>query len=1041
MRAHRSRLPVALATAVLTCLVPLSPAAARSVADPPGAPGASATWTSGNKEGIGTSASRQSKVWFTLTEGVMSEAYYPDATVPNVRTLDFAITDGATFTQRETDHTRRSVRLTDERSLTYEQRSEDDAGRWRLTKTYVTDPTRATIAIEVTFEVLRGGPLQLYALYDPSLAGSAKGDAGRTGDGMLLSEDTAGGVGSALASSVGFAAASTGYAGSDSDGWRQLQSEHRLPAGYGSASAGNIVQTAQIPTPGRSTRFTLALGFGADAEAAARTARLSLHQPFSALKTMYQVGWRAYLAGLKQTRLTGKLRTQYDAALMTIKAHEDKTHPGAFIASLTLPWGQAVDADGTGGGYHFVWARDLYHQVTGLLAAGDIRAARDAVAWLFGTQQLADGHFPQNSAPDGTPDQNNIQLDQTAFPIILAHHVGVWDARVKRAADYLVANGPITAQERWEETGGYSPSTIAAQIAALVCAADLARGHGRRADAAVYQGLADSWQRQVQSWTYTTTGNLSDGKYYVRVNASGHPDDGATREYANGAGTHQENSVVDAGFLELVRLGVKPAGDPAIAHSLAAVDESISVRTPSGRMWKRYTFDGYGETADGAPWTGVGIGRPWPLLSGERGEYELANGRDARAYLRTMADSANDGYMIPEQVWDQPEPTSYGHVFGKGTGSAAPLSWAMAQYVRLAQGIEQGRPVETPEVVADRYAETRSTPALGLETPADLTTAAGKTIEVTGSTDAAKVYVAVDGVTTTLTPSGGRFTATVALPRVQNHITVVAVAGDGGTSALTRRVLSFGERVGTLTDPAGDDNGPGTYVYPAAGAFNPGAFDLTGFGVYRDGDTLRLVTQLAGAIGNPWGGNGMSVQRLNVYLGSGDGDPSPALPGTNIATDHAWRLAVVADGRYPDAAFGTGAYAPDGTRKAAVELTVLPASRQIVASLPVSALGGADPADVRYAVAMFSDAEDGEGIGNVRPVYSLEHWNTGPWWVHDYRFGGGAGEFTDTTPARDTGTADPNAIDVLVGPGQQQSAVLDWHAHQPVAIPLLGLTE
>ncbi|HEX2312609.1 MAG TPA: glucan 1,4-alpha-glucosidase [Thermomonospora sp.] len=1038
MRPPRSALALPLALALVTA------SAARALAvppeDPPGAPGAAATWTKGGKDGVGTAMSDRSKVWFTLVDGALSEVYYPSGDQPNVRTLDFAVTDGRSFTQRESEHTRRSVRLADERSLTYEQVTEDLAGRWRLRKTYVADPARSSVAVEVDFQVLKGGPLRLYVLYDPSMAGSAKGDTGRTIGGALVTED--GDVASALVGSTGFASTSSGYVGGASDGWADLKAEHTLTRTYAKAGPGNIVQVGQVPARGGRARVTLALGFGASAAEAVRTATGTAGRPFAATRAAYQSGWRRYLARLKKPprELTGRLRTQYYASLMTVKAHEDKTHKGAFIASLTLPWGQAVDADGKNGGYHFVWARDLYHQVSGLLAAGDTASARAAVRWLFEHQQLPDGHFPQTSKVDGTPDQTNVQLDETAFPIILAHQVGAWHEGVKKAADHLVAHGPVTPQERWEETGGYSPSTIAAEIAALVCAADLARAHGEARSAAVYEAVADSWQRKVQDWTYTTTGNLSDGRYYVRINASGKPDDGATREYANGAGVHKENSVVDAGFLELTRLGVKPPHDPAVAHSLKAVDESIAVRTPAGLMWKRYTFDGYGETAEGAPWTGVGIGRPWPLLSGERGEYALANGQDALPYLRTMAESAGSGYMIPEQVWDRPEPTSYGHVFGKGTGSAAPLAWAMAQYVRLAQGIGAGRPVETPRVVAARYAAPKPAPALTVTSPGDLDTANGKSIEVEGTTAAAKVYIDVNGQVTEVTPAGGRYSATVKLPALRNTVTVAAVGADGGTNAVSRTVLAYGERLGGLTDPTGDDNGPGTYVYPAASAFNPGAFDLAAFDVYRDGDTLRLVTRIAGEIRNPWGGNGMSIQRLNVYVRTAEGSKTPAsaLPGTNLNTDGSWRLAVVADGRYPDAAYATGAYAPSGTKVAPAELTVVPAARQIVASLPVSALGGADPAGAGYAVAMFGNAEAGEGIGNVRPVYSLEHWNTGPWWVRDYRFGGGAG-VTDDGPAKDSDTSDPNSIDVIVGPGQRQSDVLDYRTRPP-AIPFLPLS-
>ena len=465
---------------------------------------------------------------------------------------------------------------------------------------------------------------------------------------------------------------------------------------------------------------------------------------------------------------------------MTVQAHEDKTFPGAFIASLTLPWGQRVNADGAGGGgggYHFVWARDLYHQVTSLLAAGDTAAADRAVTWLFTRQQQPDGHFPQNSHVDGSPDQNNVQLDETAFPILLAWQIGRTDAafyrdHIKSAADYLVAAGPRTPQERWETEDGYSPSTLASQIAGLTAAADIARINGDEAGWAIYQGTADSWQRQTETWMYTTTGPVGDGRYYIRIEGDGDPNDGDTREYSDGAGVHPERNILDAGFLELVRLGVKPPDDRYVSESLAETDLSLAQDTPSGRMWHRYTHDGYGEKADGSPWDGSGIGRLWPLLSGERGEYVLANHGDALSYLQTMHNSANDGYMIPEQAWDRPEPTAFGHTFGKGTGSAAPLAWAMAQYVRLAQGIDAGRPVETPRVVAQRYARGRelTVPTLTVTSPADLEVATGTAVRLSGTTSGRRLYVGVNGDNQQIAVSAGTFSVQVSLPSISNQL-------------------------------------------------------------------------------------------------------------------------------------------------------------------------------------------------------------------------------------------------------------------------------
>ena len=247
---HHPRRLVAAGAALAVLLAPLTSTTGVAVAqdDPPGAPGAPATWTNGDKDGVGTALSRDSKVWYTLTGGTLSETYYPAADTPNVRELQFVVSDGATFSQRETDDTQRVVQLADTRSLTYRQITTDNANRWRLTKTYVTDPSRSTVLVDVVFDALSGGPYELYALFDPSLAGTAAGDTGQTADstsGMALVgsdthlPDTP--IASALVATGGFTAASTGYAGA-SDGWSDLGSDHRMDWTFPQAGPGNIVQ-------------------------------------------------------------------------------------------------------------------------------------------------------------------------------------------------------------------------------------------------------------------------------------------------------------------------------------------------------------------------------------------------------------------------------------------------------------------------------------------------------------------------------------------------------------------------------------------------------------------------------------------------------------------------------------------------------------------------------------------------------------------------------------------------------------------------------
>jgi glucoamylase len=402
---------------------------------------------------------------------------------------------------------------------------------------------------------------------------------------------------------------------------------------------------------------------------------------------------------------------------MTLAAHEDKTYRGAFIASPTMPWSWGTGFEQpTSGVYHAVWSRDLYQIVTALMAAGDRGAAERALTYLFTRQQKPDGSFWQNTFVDGTPHWTDVQMDQVSFPIVLAWQLGRDDAttyaqHVKPAADYIVAHGPKTNQDRWENQNGWSPGTIGAEIAGLVTAADLARKAGAPDDAARYEATADDWQSHVESWTATTNGPYSSQPYYLRLTKDADPNDGSTYSIGDsGPSAADERTVVDTSFLELVRLGVKRPDDPTILNSLAVTDDRLAVDTPNGRFWHRFDFDGYGEQRNGAPWDSfppdslATLGRAWPIFAGEHGEYQLAAGGSATANLAAMTGAANAGYMIPEQVWDDQPPSGQpGFPPGEGTLSATPLAWSHAQFVRLAWSIDAGHPVEQPTIVACRY--------------------------------------------------------------------------------------------------------------------------------------------------------------------------------------------------------------------------------------------------------------------------------------------------------------------------------------------------
>lgn len=715
-------IPVLASLLVAGMITGQSEASTPSAGAAPGAPGAHPAWLPANKTGFGTARDRASNIWFTLQGGQLSEVYYPDLSTPSIRSLNFVVSDGQSFASVDADARAQQVRRTSSDGLAYEQKITDDQHRWSLRKTYVTDPARATVMVSVDFTSLTGKPYQLYAVLDPDLDNNGADDSARTDGDTLVAHDA--GMAAAIAAKPAFTRTSNGYA-QVSDGPTQLKKSFKLEP-YAEAASGNVVLTGQTAVDGVHSRHVeLAIGMGSDEHAALNTTRTSLWQGFGALAWAYDLGWRLYLDGVKgapSTLRSSSERDLYKASVLMLAASEDKRHPGAFIASPTMPW-RFGNNDGDyapSGTYHLVWPRDLYQIATGLLAAGDRAAAGRALDFIFGTQQLPDGHFPQNSKVDGTPVWKSIQLDETAFPILLAQQLGRADAKiwtgVRKAAEFLLSfkgeNGlasPYSQQERWEEQAGYSPSTIAAVIAALVCAADVAKHNNATADAERYLSAADAFRGKLSAWTVTTNGPLSKDPYFVRLTKDGNADAGTTYNLGNSSVTADQRAVTDAGFLELVRLGIYPADDPVIRNSIKVTDAQISFTTPTGQFWHRYTKDGYGEKGDGSQWdftfppeSRTTFGRLWPLLAGERGEYDLADGDRASAErrLHDLGRVSSPGDTMPEQVWDENAPSGQaGFPVGTPTQSATPLAWTHAQFVRLAWALQSGSVIEQPGVV------------------------------------------------------------------------------------------------------------------------------------------------------------------------------------------------------------------------------------------------------------------------------------------------------------------------------------------------------
>ncbi|HEV7473415.1 MAG TPA: glycoside hydrolase family 15 protein [Pyrinomonadaceae bacterium] len=702
---------IVISTVLLLSCPPLFAQATNAIA--PGAPGLDAHWPSAAKNGFGTANTLASKVWFTLNNGIMTEVYYPTLDVPNVQTLQFLFVsvDGKRV-ETEAEDMEHSLEVLDPASLTFRQVNKARSGDYTITKTYVTDPARSSILIDVKFNWTAAPACRcsLYVSYDPSLNNSGMHDSAWIDGNWLVAADSD--KASALTLPDGLDQQTNGYLGT-SDGLTQLRQTGRITP-YPRAGDGNVVQTARVRhafgLARASEHFSLVLGFGSNAREAIRNGQSSMVKGFALARAQYEQGWHSYVKTLP--RVEPKFQAQFKVAAMVLKALEDKTHRGAMIASPSIPWGGGANAnEPTTSGYHAVWARDLYQVATAFLALGDRAGAERALTYLFKVQQKADGSFPQNSWVDGRPIGGGLQLDQVGLPLVLAYQLQrtdrtTWLKHVKPAADFILRRGAATEQERWEEKPGYSPSTIAAEIAGLVCASRIAALNQDGDSAAAYLRKADEWARVVEHWTATSKGPHANDLYYLRITRNKNPNDDATLEINSGGGIYDQREIVDAGFLELVRMGIKAADDPVIVRSLAIVDNIIKVETPGGSGWYRYNHDAYGERPDGDNYDGrTGVGRLWTLLTGERGEYEVARGdlAAARARLDTMMSFANDGMMIPEQVWDRKQSLRPELRLGEGTGSATPLAWSMAQFIRLAVNVKRGRNVETPALVAARY--------------------------------------------------------------------------------------------------------------------------------------------------------------------------------------------------------------------------------------------------------------------------------------------------------------------------------------------------
>lgn len=684
----------------------------------PGRPGIDPTWTSSAKDMVGT-AIGPSRVWFTLGFGVINEVYYPRADLPQVRDLGFIVGDGKGFWVEVKRLDSYAVTLLAPGVPAVEVVHKHP--RFQLTLRVTPDPDRDVLLIRAD---LQGDPeLSAHVILAPHLGASGFDNMAKvTGVGarrVLGAEQGPFGLALAVVDEAqrdGLGAASAGYVGV-SDGWQDFNRNGAFTWRYDEAGPGNVALTAEIPR-----QCVLALGFGASIQSAATLAISALAQPFDSVLQRQIDQWAQWHAQRNQHSLLDPdaddaLSRQFHLSSMVLRVHRDKTYPGTTVASLSVPWGNSRNDRG---GYHLVWPRDLVQCALGLLGLGARREARNTLRYLIATQK-ADGGWSQNQWLGGTSYWTGVQLDECAFPILLAAALAEHDAldglrphdMVIRALGFIARTGPSTGQDRWEEVAGLSPFTLAVAIGALVAGAAFAPEPAR----GFVLALADFWNINLERWLVAKDTPLArrlgvDG-YYLRTAPSAVL---ADRQALLGSIQLKNQDqptmtpfvdVVGIDFLQLVRFGLRAPDDPWILDSVKVADDLLKVETPNGPVWRRYVGDGYGEHADGAPFDGSGVGRAWPLLTGERGHYELVAGRDVSVHLKTMAAMTGRGGMMPEQVWDAAPLADRRLEPGRPSGSAMPLAWAHAEFIKLMISQALGRPVDRPDALWRRYGGVR----------------------------------------------------------------------------------------------------------------------------------------------------------------------------------------------------------------------------------------------------------------------------------------------------------------------------------------------
>jgi glucoamylase len=671
------------------------------------------TWAPARKDIVGASLG-SSRLWFTIAQGIVTEVYYPRIDIPQIKDLGFIIADDEGFWVE--------LRRIEDYTVTLPKAGVPAATivhrhpRFTFTTEVCPSERRDTLLLRYKLEGDAG--LKPYALLAARLGDDSQNNvasvASHDGRGVLWAEQGPFALALSAIDQTGtdsFGRRSVGCL-EVSDGWQDFSRNGRMTWVYDTAGPGAVTLMGEVSRQG-----TLALGLAGTKEAAATLSVSALMDDFDEEWAAHCTAWEEWLAGCRRAAFGGEIDDRLALSATVLKVHQDRTYRGAAVASLSVPWG---DTSTSRGGYHLVWPRDLVETAGALVAMESYRDARDVLRYLIATQHQ-DGHWFQNQWLGGRPFWQGVQLDEAAFPILLASLLQERDAldgipikdMVTRAVGFIARSGPTTSQDRWEEDAGLNTFTLAVAIAALVEGSEhldgAAKEHALR--------LADYWSARLEAWAFVRGTPLAEtlgvSGYYIRTV----PLDmlGSNRVLTESVVIKNldhdpdlpASGQVSTDCLQLVRYGLRAADDPFITDSIKVIDHLLKTDTPSGPVWHRYNDDGYGEHDDGSGFNGTGHGRGWPLLTGERGHYALSAGADVTPYVDAMMAMSSPLGLIPEQVWDTAPIPADDLVPGKPSGSAMPLVWAHAEFAKLCHSLALGRPVDRPKATWARYGGVR----------------------------------------------------------------------------------------------------------------------------------------------------------------------------------------------------------------------------------------------------------------------------------------------------------------------------------------------